>query len=42
MMSREQNDLLGRIGPGTLMGKLLQRYWASFLLGHWPELIPAA
>ena len=32
MMSREQNDLLSRIGPGTLMGKLLRRYWAPFLL----------
>ena len=32
MMSREQNDTLSRIGPGTLMGKLLRRYWAPFLL----------
>jgi phenylpropionate dioxygenase-like ring-hydroxylating dioxygenase large terminal subunit len=32
MMSREQNDQLCRIGPGTLMGKLLRRYWAPFLL----------
>ena len=32
MMSREQNDQLSRIGPGTLMGKLLRRYWAPFLL----------
>jgi len=27
MMSREQNDQLSRVGPGTLMGKLLRRYW---------------
>ena len=32
MMSREQNDQLSRIGPGTLMGRLLRRYWAPFLL----------
>jgi phthalate 4,5-dioxygenase oxygenase subunit len=32
MMSREQNDTLSRIGPGTLVGKLLRRYWAPFLL----------
>ena len=32
MMSREQNDQLSRIGPGALMGKLLRRYWAPFLL----------
>ncbi len=34
MMSREQNDQLSRIGPGTLMGKLLRRYWAPFLLAE--------
>jgi len=28
MMSREQNEQLSRVGPGTLMGKLLRRYWA--------------
>ena len=32
MMSREQNDQLSRVGPGTFMGKLLRRYWAPFLL----------
>ena len=32
MMSRDQNDQLSRIGPGTLMCKLLRRYWAPFLL----------
>ena len=32
MLSREQNDQLSRIVPGTLMGKLLRRYWAPFLL----------
>ena len=32
MMSREQNEQLSCVGPGTLMGKLLRRYWAPFLL----------
>ncbi|MGB7455841.1 MAG: Rieske 2Fe-2S domain-containing protein, partial [Pseudolabrys sp.] len=32
MMSREQNDQLSRVGPGSFMGKLLRRYWAPFLL----------
>ena len=31
MMSREQNDQLSRVGPGTFLGKLLRRYWAPFL-----------
>jgi phthalate 4,5-dioxygenase len=31
MLPREQNDLLTRTGPGTLMGNLLRRYWAPFL-----------
>ena len=34
MMSREQNEQLSRIGPGTLMGKLLRRYWKPFLLAE--------
>src|SRR5262245_64855329 len=32
MMSCEQNDQLSRVGPDTLMGRLLRRYWAPFLL----------
>ena len=27
MMTREQNDLFTRVGPGTPMGALLRRYW---------------
>jgi len=27
MLSREENELLTRIGPGTLMGELMRRYW---------------
>jgi phthalate 4,5-dioxygenase len=32
MLSREENDLLCRIGPGTLMGNLLRRYWTPACL----------
>jgi nitrite reductase/ring-hydroxylating ferredoxin subunit len=31
MLSREENDLLTRTGPGTPMGKLLRRYWLPAL-----------
>ena len=27
MLTREQNDLLHKVGPGTPMGELLRRYW---------------
>ena len=27
MLTKEQNDLLTRVGPGTPMGELLRRYW---------------
>jgi len=27
MLSREDNELLTRIGPGTPMGELMRRYW---------------
>ena len=27
MLSREDNEILTRVGPGTLMGSLLRRYW---------------
>lgn len=27
MLSREENELLTRVGPGTRMGNLLRRYW---------------
>jgi phenylpropionate dioxygenase-like ring-hydroxylating dioxygenase large terminal subunit len=32
MLSREENDLLTRVGPGTPMGKTLRRYWMPALL----------
>ncbi|HLZ27981.1 MAG TPA: Rieske 2Fe-2S domain-containing protein [Chloroflexota bacterium] len=31
MLSREDNDLLCRIGPGTLMGDFVRQYWIPFL-----------
>ena len=33
MLSQEDNEILTRVGPGTLMGNLLRRYWtpACFL-----------
>ncbi|HEY7264837.1 MAG TPA: Rieske 2Fe-2S domain-containing protein, partial [Trebonia sp.] len=27
MLSREDNEILTRVGPGTPMGNLLRRYW---------------
>jgi phenylpropionate dioxygenase-like ring-hydroxylating dioxygenase large terminal subunit len=32
MLSKEQNDLLTRVGPGTPGGKMLRCYWAPFAL----------
>jgi phenylpropionate dioxygenase-like ring-hydroxylating dioxygenase large terminal subunit len=32
MLSKEDNDLLTRIGPGTPMGNLLRQYWQPALL----------
>src|SRR3989441_4025648 len=31
MLSREENELLCRVGPGTPMGELLRQYWMPFL-----------
>ncbi|MGH9116739.1 MAG: Rieske 2Fe-2S domain-containing protein [Acidimicrobiales bacterium] len=40
MLSREQNEALTRVGPGTPMGELLRRYWypVAFVrdLDEWP------
>ena len=41
MISKEQNELMTRIGPGTPAGKLLRRYWqpvalADEMKGHRP------
>jgi phthalate 4,5-dioxygenase oxygenase subunit len=34
MLSREENELLCRIGPGTAMGALMRRYWMPALLSE--------
>ncbi|HZT06908.1 MAG TPA: Rieske 2Fe-2S domain-containing protein [Chloroflexota bacterium] len=31
MLSKEDNELLTRVGPGTLMGDLMRQYWLPFL-----------
>jgi phthalate 4,5-dioxygenase len=32
MLSREENEVLTRVGPGTLMGNLLRRFWIPALV----------
>src|SRR5207244_11515352 len=32
MLSREENELITRAGPGTMMGDVLRRYWMPILL----------
>src|SRR5499425_764064 len=32
MLSREENDLLTQVGPGTPMGTLMRQYWIPALL----------
>ena len=32
MLSREDNERLVRVGPGTPMGRLMRQYWIPFLL----------
>src|SRR5438874_7943906 len=34
MLTREENELLTRTGPGTPMGELLRRYWVPALLAE--------
>jgi phthalate 4,5-dioxygenase oxygenase subunit len=34
MLSREENELLTRVGPGTEMGQVLRRYWLPALLSE--------
>ncbi len=34
MLTREQNELVTRIGPGAPMGNLLRRYWIPILLAE--------
>lgn len=37
MFTEEDNEALTRVGPGTLMGELMRRYWMPFLL---PDELP--
>ncbi len=32
MLSREENELLTRTGPGTPLGEVMRRYWIPALL----------
>src|SRR6185312_8595303 len=32
MLSKEENELVSRVGPGTLMGNLFRQYWVPALL----------
>ena len=32
MLSREDNELMCRVGPDTLMGRTLRRYWHPLCL----------
>src|SRR5437870_5856838 len=34
MFSREENELLTRVGPATPMGELMRRYWIPALLSE--------
>ena len=34
MLSREDNDRLTRVGPGTPMGELMRRYWIPAGFAH--------
>jgi phthalate 4,5-dioxygenase oxygenase subunit len=31
MLSKEENEILTRVGPGTMMGDLMREYWLPFL-----------
>jgi nitrite reductase/ring-hydroxylating ferredoxin subunit len=34
MLSREDSELLTRVGPGTPMGELMRRYWVPVVFSH--------
>src|SRR5215216_545568 len=34
MLSKEENELLTRVGPGTPMGNLMREYWVPALLSR--------
>ena len=31
MLRKDQNELLSRVGPGTMMGELIRRFWIPAL-----------
>jgi phthalate 4,5-dioxygenase len=39
MLTREENELLCRVGPGTPMGAFMREYWTPALLSGWPDLL---
>jgi phthalate 4,5-dioxygenase oxygenase subunit len=39
MLSKEDNDLVTRVGPGTAMGNLMRQYWLPALVA---SELPAA
>jgi hypothetical protein len=34
MLSKDENELLTRVGPGTPMGNLMRSYWLPALLSE--------
>jgi phthalate 4,5-dioxygenase len=34
MLTREENELVTRVGPGTPMGDVLRRYWIPALMSR--------
>jgi phenylpropionate dioxygenase-like ring-hydroxylating dioxygenase large terminal subunit len=43
MLSKEENELITRIGPGTAMGSMLRQYWIPAMLSSelpWPDSEP--
>src|SRR5262249_60180784 len=34
MLSREENEMVTRVGPGTPMGELMRRYWVPAALSR--------
>jgi hypothetical protein len=41
MITENQNDILTRTGPGTLMGDLFRRYWLPRCAGSCPRTLRA-
>lgn len=39
MLTKEENELITRVGPGTPAGALLRRYWHPNRLGVKPQVV---